>query len=60
LFESESDAVTIYDLIFTEDEEKAWFETEPDFTKRIATPTSTKRRLRGVSVSTILFNLRDA
>jgi hypothetical protein len=36
----------IDDFIFTEDEEKAWFEAERDFTKRIATSLDTKQRRR--------------
>jgi hypothetical protein len=34
------------DFIFTEDEEKAWFEAEQSFAKRIATPLETKQRRR--------------
>lgn len=36
----------IDDFIYTEQEEKAWLETEHDFTKRIATPILTKQQRR--------------
>jgi hypothetical protein len=34
---------TAYAPVFTPAEEKGWFELEPDFTKRIATPLNAKR-----------------
>jgi hypothetical protein len=36
----------IDDFIYTEQQEKAWLDTEPTFTKRIATPSPTKQQRR--------------
>jgi hypothetical protein len=43
---ADSEPEMIDDYIFSEQEEKAWFEAEHDFTKRIATPLPTKQRRR--------------
>jgi hypothetical protein len=41
-------------FIFTEQEENAWFDAEPAFTKRIATPLPTKQRRRVTSFRVLL------
>jgi len=41
----EQESETRHDSVLTEAVERLWLETEPNFTKRIATPLHTRRRV---------------